>query len=210
MRRLPCGKLWKLVCEIISSFDCSKIIKEGLPVNNFKRWANHEYPLPVKVFILMIAGILFVFLIPWTMIVPLVRLDIKLGFPSFSFGLINLIAGVLLIGLGLIYAWGSIGLQLFKASGTPVPLIPTQRLLVSGVFSHCRNPMIFGTLCAYTGVAVLVGSISGIILVVLFAILLVIYVKLVEEHELEMRFGQEYLDYKARTPFIIPRIFRRE
>jgi len=178
-------------------------------MKNFKQWASREYPLPVIIFIMLCAGGLFVFLIPWTLIVPLPRLDVKLGLPSFSFGAINIIIGCILGAIGVFYAWGSIGSQIFKAKGTPVPLIPTQKLLVSGVFKQCRNPMIFGTLCLYTGIAVFVGSICGILFNILFAALLIIYVKLVEERELEMRFGQEYLNYKARTPFIIPRIFKK-
>jgi protein-S-isoprenylcysteine O-methyltransferase Ste14 len=34
--------------------------------------------------------------------------------------------------------------------------------------------------------------------------MLIAYIKLIEEKELELRFGKEYLDYKKDTPFIIP------
>lgn len=173
----------------------------------FKYWASRDYPLSVIIFIMLCAGGIFVFLIPWTLIVPLPHLDARLGLPSFTFGTTNIIIGCVLIAIGLFFAWGSIGAQIVKAKGTPVPLVPTHKLLVSGVFKYCRNPMIFGTLCAYTGVAVIAGTICGIICIMLFAVLLIVYVKLVEERELEMRFGQEYLDYKARTSFIIPKIF---
>jgi len=176
-------------------------------MKHFKVWANHDYPLPVIVFIMLCAGGLFVVLIPWTLVILLPRLDERLGLPPISFGTINIITGCILIAVGLFFAWGAIGAQIFIAKGTPVPLVPTHQLLVSGVFKYCRNPMIFGTLCAYTGIAILAGTISGIICIFIFAALLIVYVKLVEERELEMRFGQEYLDYKARTPFIIPRVF---
>ena len=33
-----------------------------------------------------------------------------------------------------------------------------------------------------------------------------IYIRYVEEVELEARFGDEYLAYKATTPFLVPRI----
>jgi protein-S-isoprenylcysteine O-methyltransferase Ste14 len=32
------------------------------------------------------------------------------------------------------------------------------------------------------------------------------YLKLVEERELEARFGEDYLAYKRSTPFIVPRL----
>jgi protein-S-isoprenylcysteine O-methyltransferase Ste14 len=60
----------------------------------------------------------------------------------------------------------------------------------------------------YFGVAVLFQSIGAAVLVLIFAILLLTYIKLFEEKEMELRFGQEYLAYRDRTPFLIPR-FRK-
>jgi len=34
------------------------------------------------------------------------------------------------------------------------------------------------------------------------------YIKLVEEKELEARFGEEYREYKRKTPFLIPKIWK--
>jgi protein-S-isoprenylcysteine O-methyltransferase Ste14 len=39
-------------------------------------------------------------------------------------------------------------------------------------------------------------------------ILLILYIKNIEEKELEMRFGNEYVKYKANTAFIIPDVIR--
>ncbi len=68
--------------------------------------------------------------------------------------------------------------------------------------------MSFGTFSAYFGFAILAGSISSLVLVLVFASLLILYIKKIEEKELEMRFGQAYLDYKEVTPFMIPRLTR--
>jgi len=57
---------------------------------------------------------------------------------------------------------------------------------------------------AYSGIVVMIGSYTALLLVVLFTFMLIAYIKLIEEKELELRFGQEYLDYKNDTPFIIP------
>jgi len=64
--------------------------------------------------------------------------------------------------------------------------------------------MALGAIVMYLGVAILVGSIGAVALVLLGAALLLTYIKRVEEKEMEMRFGQEYLEYKRRTPFLIP------
>jgi protein-S-isoprenylcysteine O-methyltransferase Ste14 len=61
----------------------------------------------------------------------------------------------------------------------------------------------------YLGVAVLFRSIGAAILVLLFAGCLLVYIKRVEEKEMELRFGREYLAYRQQTPFLIPRFRRR-
>ncbi len=179
-------------------------------MKHYKKWADSQHGLVPRVLLLLLAGGLIVILIPYALLVWLPRMDAGLGLPSFSFGVVNYVIGGLLILLGLVYAWWSIGEQLFKADGTPVPLIPTKKLLVAAPFSHCRNPMTFGTIVAYLGVAIIAGSLFSLLLVGVIAALLILYLKKVEEKELEMRFGQAYLDYKTATPFMIPRFINRK
>jgi protein-S-isoprenylcysteine O-methyltransferase Ste14 len=69
--------------------------------------------------------------------------------------------------------------------------------------------MTFGTFLTYSGLSILVGSLSALLVVILFCSLLLLYIKRIEEKELEVRFGQEYVDYKASTPFIIPKLSRK-
>ena len=69
--------------------------------------------------------------------------------------------------------------------------------------------MALGTTMVYLGVAVWVGSLSAIALASIYPSVIVIYTKLFEEKELEKRFASEYLEYKKRTPFVIPRLGRR-
>ncbi|MBB1514289.1 hypothetical protein H5399_17040 [Tessaracoccus sp. MC1627] len=56
------------------------------------------------------------------------------------------------------------------------------------------------------GLSIYLGSVAAIGLVALFAGLLLLYVKVVEEKELAARFGDAYLEYKRTTPFLIPRV----
>jgi len=39
---------------------------------------------------------------------------------------------------------------------------------------------------------------------------ILIYIKWIEEKELGERFGSEYLEYKRRTPFLIPSFGRKD
>jgi protein-S-isoprenylcysteine O-methyltransferase Ste14 len=77
-------------------------------------------------------------------------------------------------------------------------------LIIIGPFKYCRNPMTLGTIGVYSGIAVMIGSYTSLLFVALLAMILIAYLKLVEEKELELRFGKEYIDYKNDTPFIIP------
>ena len=70
--------------------------------------------------------------------------------------------------------------------------------------------MTLGTILAYLGLAVSAATVVGILLVITFAALLLLYLKRFEERELAERFGDEYRAYKRRVPFIIPRMPRRD
>ena len=63
--------------------------------------------------------------------------------------------------------------------------------------------------------AVGLGLVVGSTYMTLGALLVVIpvhvfYLKYFEEHELELRLGQSYLEYKQRVPFLLPRWLSRE
>jgi protein-S-isoprenylcysteine O-methyltransferase Ste14 len=69
--------------------------------------------------------------------------------------------------------------------------------------------MALGAIVMYLGVAILFGSMGAVVLELLGAGLLLTYIKRIEEREMEIRFGQEYLAYKQQTSFLIPRFWNR-
>lgn len=173
----------------------------------YTKWAHHEHPLSRRLLVTFFAGLIFAVLIPTVLINFFPRLDTRMHIPLLFFGGINFVVGGSIIVIGGFYGFWSIGSQLFDAKGSPIPMLPTQKLLITGPFKQCRNPMGFGAILAYFGISILVGSLSAFICVGLFATLLIIYIKKIEERELAARFGEDYRIYKASTPFIIPRIF---
>ena len=90
-----------------------------------------------------------------------------------------------------------------------MPLMATQKLIIRPPYSYCRNPMALGAIVMYLGVAILFGSMGSVVLVLLGTGLLLTYIKRIEEREMEIRFGQEYLKYKKQTPFLIPRFWKQ-
>jgi protein-S-isoprenylcysteine O-methyltransferase Ste14 len=179
-------------------------------MKNYRKWASTNHSSSTRITALIPAGVLFLFLIPYLLVVQAPKLDPLLRFPHLYFGVANIIFGVVLIIAGGIFALWSIISQFTLADGTPLPMLPTKKLLINGAFRYCRNPMTLGTILAYSGVAVLVGSLSSFLFVMLFFAALLCYLKFLEEKELADRFGQEYLDYKAATPFLLPRIAARK
>lgn len=133
-------------------------------------------------------------------------LDGLAHFPRFVSPPLSIIIGSILLALwGAICGWTAI--RFFIARGSPVPLNPPQELVTSGLYAYVRNPMISGWLSGMFGLGVLLGSISlTFIFTPLFAILNVIYLKAIEERELEKKFGDEYLGYKEKVPMFIPRL----
>jgi protein-S-isoprenylcysteine O-methyltransferase Ste14 len=120
-----------------------------------------------------------------------------------------MIAGIVLVIAGFVFALWSIYAQFNIGRGTPIPMMPTQKLVINRPFNYCRNPMTFGTILLYLGISIWIGSIAAVVIMVLLDILLIIYIKRVEEKELAERYGAEYLEYKRTTPFLIPRLFKR-
>ena len=112
----------------------------------------------------------------------------------------------MLVGFG--FAFWSVYDEFDRGRGTPLPMLPTQELLVSGPFRYCRNPMTLGTILAYLGIAIIAGTLCGAAIALLIGAGLIFYIKRFEERELEERFGEAYVKYKREVPFMIPRIRR--
>ena len=106
-------------------------------------------------------------------------------------------AGVLLIALGELVRIAGVA-----AAGTVTRRRSrdVQRLVTYGAFAWCRNPLYVGNFLAWMGFTVISGVFWFLpIAIVIFAIEYTLIVRY-EEGVLESIFGQEYLDYKARTP----------
>ena len=154
---------------------------------------------------MLLAGPVFLGLLPFLVAGVGPRLDRRLGLRRLKIRRVTRVVGGLLMVLGFSLGFWSIITQLTRGRGTPLPVMPTQELLTEGPFRYCRNPMTLGTILAYLGIGVGVGTIAGTLLVVGLAGSLVVYLRRFEEGELAERFGEAYLAYKREVPFIIPR-----
>ncbi len=133
------------------------------------------------------------------------RTDRFFGFPESPEHPANFIfAGPLLL-IGIIF-WAWPVRMFFRAEGTPVPFQPPPKLITSGPYEFSRNPMLTGLFMILFGIGFAAQSISLVFIYTpLFILLNFLEIKLIEEPELEKRFGQPYLEYKKRTPMFRPR-----
>ena len=134
--------------------------------------------------------------------------DRWLNLPAVIYVPWNLALGLLLLAPGaffIVWTW----IQFLAARGTPVPINPPQKLITTGLYAYSRNPMLMGIFLVFFGVGILTGSIS---LTFFFSPLFVLFfyfqVTRVEEKEMELKFGQAYLEYKQSVPRFFPRIFK--
>jgi protein-S-isoprenylcysteine O-methyltransferase Ste14 len=120
--------------------------------------------------------------------------------------LLPVLAGCLLLGLGLILVVSTVSLFFNYGEGTLAPWTPTQKLVVRGIYRHVRNPMISGVIAVLLGEALLFGSVILLFWFGFVLLLNMIYMPLVEEPGLAERFGADYLRYKQNVPRWIPRL----
>jgi protein-S-isoprenylcysteine O-methyltransferase Ste14 len=67
--------------------------------------------------------------------------------------------------------------------------------------------MAFGTILFYFGIAVALGLPGALGLALLFVAGLLLYIRAKEQTEMRQRSGEESLEYKSLTPFLIPRFW---
>lgn len=102
----------------------------------------------------------------------------------------------------LLYAF-----TLFALSrGTPAPVAPTEKLVVTGVYRHVRNPMYLAVLAIILGQALLFGSWWVVLYAVIFLATVVIFVTAYEEPTLADTYGEQYREYRRNVPGWWPRL----
>jgi protein-S-isoprenylcysteine O-methyltransferase Ste14 len=90
--------------------------------------------------------------------------------------------------------------------GTPAPVAPTERLVVTGAYRYVRNPMYVAVVSAIVGQALLLGQTVLLGYAALVAVLVVTFVRFYEEPVLLERFGEQYASYRRAVPGWVPRL----
>lgn len=125
--------------------------------------------------------------------------------PFAGFALLRVV-GVVLIEAGLVGLLESFARFALQGVGTPVPVFPTQHLVVKGLYRFVRNPMYVAVVSIVLGQALFFGSLAVLAYGVCAWLPMHIFVVLYEEPTLRRTFAAEYEEYCAHVPRWIPRL----
>jgi protein-S-isoprenylcysteine O-methyltransferase Ste14 len=144
----------------------------------------------VHYLVMMLLGCAIIVAFRFTQAYPIARVAFpkKISLPVVQ------ITGALAVLTVLNLAMGGLGL--------PFAAVQSRKIATRWLYARCRNPMgLYSLLCCIAG-AVWLQSLHAILWTTLWlAPAWILFVRLYEERELEIRFGEPYLQYKARTPF---------
>ena len=155
-------------------------------------------------FLWLVAFPVVIFIIPYFVGLASSLLDGVYPLPRPDYWLVNRLGAVIFMLYGLMVGNWAVYTLYREGQGTPNPALPTRKLVTGGPFASCRNPLspsvgfYVGGLCLWN------QAVWGLILVAVLITALMVFVKLVEERELEIRFGAGYMEYKGKTPFFAP------
>jgi protein-S-isoprenylcysteine O-methyltransferase Ste14 len=94
----------------------------------------------------------------------------------------------------------------WKGLGAPFAIALSRKLSVGWMYAWTRNPMVLATLAFLLALGIGFQSALFVLWVlILVTPALLVFVKIYEERELEIRFGAVYREYRSRTPMLFPR-----
>ena len=115
------------------------------------------------------------------------------------------LAGIAMIAAGLPFLLHAFARFVTEGRGTPAPVAPTERLVIGGVYRWVRNPMYLAVGAVIAGQALLLGSLTLLAYLAVFAVSVFAFVRGYEEPTLRRRHGAEYDEYRRRVPGWLPR-----
>jgi protein-S-isoprenylcysteine O-methyltransferase Ste14 len=129
-------------------------------------------------------------------------------FPPFPFNIV--------LGLGILLSGAAVGIKAtrqLRRAGKGLPWgafakdAQATTLVTTGIYAHIRNPITFGYTLLPLGMGLIFRSLGMAVPISLTVlVIMVIRIKRIEEPQLTAQFGEEYLEYKRTTPFMVPRV----
>ena len=136
--------------------------------------------------------------IPWWLTGWRMRTPLPFWFPI-------RVGGVLLLAAGVVVLLEAFGRFVLEGLGTPAPVVPTERLVVGGLYRFVRNPMYLAVAATIVGQALALGQPILLLYAAAFGFVVASFVHWYEEPTLRRKFGEEYDAYTHEVPAWLPR-----
>jgi protein-S-isoprenylcysteine O-methyltransferase Ste14 len=133
------------------------------------------------------------------------RFSVSVDFPDSFLGSLGVASGLAFLTLGVSLFVDCVRRFAREGGGTLAPWDPPRELVTSGPYRWVRHPMISGVTAVLIGEALFLRSLPHLTWAVVFAALNMIYIPLVEEPQLERRFGDAWRRYRDNVPPLVPR-----
>jgi protein-S-isoprenylcysteine O-methyltransferase Ste14 len=109
---------------------------------------------------------------------------------------------VIITGAASLLTVANLALKGFGAPGIAL----SRKLATDWLYEWTRNPMLLAGLTFFVSLGIWFQSVLFVLWVlILFTPAVLFFIKIYEERELEIRFGQAYREYKSKTSFLWPR-----
>jgi protein-S-isoprenylcysteine O-methyltransferase Ste14 len=115
-------------------------------------------------------------------------------------------AGVVLFLLAFVLLLDSFLRFALQGLGTPAPIFPTERLIITGLYRYVRNPIYLAVVSLILGQALYLTSLSLIEYAAFIALCFHTWVLIYEEPTLRRTFGAEFELYCSSVPRWLPRL----
>ena len=122
----------------------------------------------------------------------------------FGIDLTRILGGILIIvaAPGVVDSFARFALE---GRGTPAPIAPPQKLVVTGLYRYMRNPIYTAVVAVIFGQALLFGDSRLLWYGALLWLFFHVWVVVLEEPALKRTFGTEYESFRANVPRWMPR-----
>jgi len=144
----------------------------------------------------VVAGLIPAWITRWEFRPPFLDLEL-----TRAVGVLMILAGM----PGLVDSFARFALQ---GLGTPAPVAPPRKLVVTGLYRYVRNPMYVSVLAVVLGQGLLFGDWRLIAYAALIWLAFHTFVLAYEEPTLQRTFGAQYEAFCANVPRWIPRLTR--
>ena len=160
---------------------------------------------PMRIFFISMLQTAVFYLVFFVLIpMAIVRAQRELGWALFSVSPFVLTLAIVGFAVGGVLAISSAVQFAWKGKGTPIPTRAPQKLVVAGPYRMIRNPMAVGGIFQGIMVGLGLGSVPVMLYSLFGAVIWHVFVRPVEEADLERRFGAEYRAYASRVKYWWP------